>query len=262
MNDEERYLFDLRGYLLLPGVLSKLEIEELNTLIDEQELPEPGETLESQRFNHFLPWGRPFCNLLDHSHVLPYLKDLVDPCLRLDRYYGIYMRSGTSGLPLHSGATPHEREEYFHYHNGSMYNGITTVMWALTGVPYRQGGFVCIPGSHKANYPRPEQYDYTAECVVQVIMQAGDVLIFTSALAHGTHPWSAPFYRRALLFKYAPGHMAWGRGYLNWSAGLKNLLTPQQRQLLEPPYGHRREEIGSDPGSAWKPSWEETAGTD
>jgi hypothetical protein len=258
MNDEERYLFDVQGFLLVPGVLGGDEVATLNRLIDGRDLPEPGETVQSQRFGGFLLWAQPFRDLLDHPRILPYLKELLDPAVRLDHYYGIYMRQGTKGLNLHGGGEPYDRPEYFHYQNGRMYNGLTVVSWALSDAPKDQGGFACIPGSHKANFPCPRPirtYESDPGCVVQVPMHAGDVLIFTEALTHGTHPWNAPFHRRSLLYKYAPGHMAWGAGYQRWPAELPELLTPSQRLLLEPPYSHQRKEIGGDPEAAAKSAY-------
>jgi hypothetical protein len=257
MNDEERYLFDLQGFLVLPGALSPDEVGTLNELIDAQRLPEPGESVQSQRFGGFLGWGQPFRDLLDHPRVMPYLQELLDPAVRLDHYYGIYMRRGTEGLKLHGGGTPYDRPEYYHFRNGQMYNGLTVVTWALSDVPAGQGGFACIPGSHKANYPCPRpirSYESTPGCVAQVPMRAGDVLIFTEALTHGTHPWTAPHQRRSLLLKYCPGHMAWGAGYTRWPAELLEQLTPAQRLLFEGPYFHQRKEIG-DPQGAPRPAY-------
>jgi hypothetical protein len=255
MNDEERYLFDVQGLLVLKGVLTPESVRALNALIDEQRLPEPGEDVQSQRFGGFLRWGQPFRDLLDHPRVLPVLQELLDPALRLDHCYGIYMRQGTSGLRLHGGGTPYDLPEYFHFRNGKMYNGLTVVTWALSEVPPGQGGFACIPGSHKANYACPppiRSYERNPGCVIQVPMEAGDVLIFTEALTHGTHPWTAAHQRRSLLYKYCPGYMAWGAGYKSWPAELHELLTPEQRLLLEPPYENRRRALGApeSPGKA------------
>ena len=251
MDETERYLFDLQGFLLLKRVLSAQEVAALNALIDRQQLPEPGEDVQSQRFGGFLAWGAPFRDLLDHPRVLPYLQELLDPAVRLDHYYGIYMRQGTAGLRLHGGGTPYDLPEYFHFRNGKMYNGLTVVTWALADVPPGEGGFACIPGSHKSNYPCPpaiRSYEQNPGCTIQVPMQAGDVLIFTEALTHGTHPWTAQHQRRSLLYKYCPGYMAWGGGYANWPAEVVEQLTPNQRLLFEPPYENRRKPLG-DPAA-------------
>jgi ectoine hydroxylase-related dioxygenase (phytanoyl-CoA dioxygenase family) len=154
------------------------------------------------------------------------------------------MRAGTNGLPLHGGGEDlDDPSAYFTYRQGRMLNGVTTVSWALTDMAKGQGGFVVIPGSHKSNYPHPEAFDWRAPCVTHVRMRAGDVVIFTGAVAHGTYPWSAPHQRRSLLFKYAPGHLAFSPTYLERSPELAALLTPRQAALLEPPYVYHRPSV-------------------
>jgi hypothetical protein len=236
LSDEQRYMFDLRGYLVLRDVLGAEPLASLNKLIDSQELPSPGDDFSGQIFSGFLAWGQPFLELLDHSAVYPLLRELLGRP-RLDRYYGIRMRSGTSGLPLHGGAMEtSDKSEFYWFRNGQMVNGVVTVSWALTSMLEGEGGFVCMPGSHKSNYLLPDGYDYRSEGVIQVPMAAGDVLVFNGAIVHGTHPWNAAHERRSLLFKYAPGHLAWSRVYLNWSSELADSLSAHQRALLEPPY--------------------------
>src|SRR5277367_1093351 len=114
MNDEERYLFDLQGYLVVEGALSEAEVTTLNRLIDDQGLLAPNEAIDSQRFGGFLNWGQPFRDLLDHPRLLPYLIELLGPAPRLDHAYGIAMRSGTEGLHLHGGGTPYDPGQYYH----------------------------------------------------------------------------------------------------------------------------------------------------
>ena len=245
MSDEELYLFDLRGYLVIEGVLSAAEVAELNRLLDAQQLPPPAESVKSQRFGGFLFWDEPFRTLLDHPRILPYLEVLLGDGFRLDHYYGIHMATDTGGLRLHGGGTPYEPEEYYVFRD-RMYNGLSVVTWALTDAPPEQGGSGCIPGSHKANYPCPpdiRRFERDPGCVIQVPMRAGDVVVFTEALTHGTHPWTAPHERRSLLFKYSPKHLAWGHHDQPWRAELRDLLTERQRRLLEPPYIPERQPI-------------------
>jgi ectoine hydroxylase-related dioxygenase (phytanoyl-CoA dioxygenase family) len=245
MNDEEQYLFDLHGYLVVEGVLSAAEVAALNHLIDAQGLPVPDTVIDSQRFAGFLNWGQPFRDLLAHPRALPYLAALLGPAPRLDHAYGIAMRGGTEGLHLHGGGTPYDPAQYYHYRQGIMYCGLTVLTWALTDAPSGAGGFACIPGSHKSNLPCPSAIRHYERnpggCVVQVPMRAGDLLIFTEALTHGTYPWTAPYHRRALLYKYAPGHLAWGRADAQTST--EEGYTDQQRLLLEPPYVYKRRPV-------------------
>jgi Phytanoyl-CoA dioxygenase (PhyH) len=247
MTDEERYLFDLRGYLVLPQVLGPSEVAALNALIDAQDLAPPDVSVESQRFGGFLAWDARFRDLIDHPRLLPYLKEVLGPALRLDHAYGIKMRAGSPGLNLHGGGTPYDPAQYYHYRNERMYCGLTVVAWALTDALEGHGGFCCVPGSHKSNLPCPREirdYSRDAGCVLPVPMRAGDVLIFTEALTHGTLAWTAPHHRRALLFKYSPGHQTWGRG--NFGEDVRDQATDQQRQLLEPPYVYKRRRFGEE----------------
>jgi len=247
MNDEQLYLFDLQGYLVIEGILTQEEVSELNCLISTQKLPPPSESIESQRFGGFLSWAEPFRSLLDHPQILPHLDVLLGDGFRLDHYYGIHMAKDTAGLRLHGGGTPYEADEYYVFRK-QMHNGLSVVSWALTDAATGQGGFACIPGSHKANYPCPpdiRNFEREHGCVVEVPMQAGDVVIFTEALTHGTHPWKAPHDRRSLLYKYAPKHLSWSHYDPVWRADVRGQLTERQQRLLEPPYVPERQPIVS-----------------
>ena len=72
-------------------------------------------------------------------------------------------------------------------------------------------------------------------------IRAGSVLIFTEALTHGTLDWAAPYERRALLYKYSPGHSAWAQNYY----GLDEYenLTEQQKRILAPPSVGKRPDV-------------------
>jgi ectoine hydroxylase-related dioxygenase (phytanoyl-CoA dioxygenase family) len=64
-------------------------------------------------------------------------------------------------------------------------------------------------------------------------VEAGDAVIFTEALIHGTIPWTADHERLVLLYKYSPGHSAWMRNYYDLSQYTG--LTEQQKRILAPP---------------------------
>lgn len=247
MNEVERYSFDLQGYLILENVLSPTGVAELNRMIDTQNLPEPGLETKGARFGSYLTWGQPFCDLLDHAAIMPYLKAILGDGFRLDHYYGIYMRAGTERLDLHGGNTPYDPPEYYHFRNGEMYNGLTVVAWNLTDTGPEQGGFCCIPGSHKANYPCPaaiKERHIDSGLVVVPEAGAGSVVIFTEALTHGTAPWIAAHQRRSLLYKYSPAQQSWSKTHVQPPEGVT--LTARQRLLFEPPYFHQRRSLFSE----------------
>ena len=244
MNEEERYLFDLRGYLVIEDVLSAAEVAALNRLMDSQELPPPEDDTLSARFGGYLEWGQIYCDLLDHDRIMAYLKAVLGDGFRLDHYYGIYMRAGTESLRLHGGNTPYDPPEYYHFREGRMYNGLTVAAWNLTDTGPTVGGFCAVPGSHKANYPCPRsiQSAHAAhDAVVVPEAPAGSVVIFTEALTHGTAVWTAGYQRRSLLFKYSPGQQSWSASYTKPPANVN--LTARQKLLFEPPYFNARQSL-------------------
>ena len=80
-----------------------------------------------------------------------------------------------------------------------------------------------------------------AHYVFQPEVSAGDALIFNEALIHGTRPWTADQERRALLYKFSPGHSSWSQNYYDPDA--YDNLTEQQARILAPP------SVGSRPDS-------------
>jgi hypothetical protein len=60
-------------------------------------------------------------------------------------------------------------------------------------------------------------------------------------LVHGTMPWRAKHERRALLYKYSPGHSAWSQNY--YDLDQFPALTEQQRRILQPPSVGRRPDV-------------------
>ena len=160
MSPEEKYLFDLWGYVNIEGVLNDEALTELNALIDAQDYPDPvDDNVHSQRFGGFLSWeDDAFRKLLNHPRIMPCLAEIVGPKFRLDHVYGILMIEGNPGGTLHGGGTPYDPSQYYVFRNDRMYNGLTVVSWALTDMLPGHGGFCCIPGSHKSNYPCPSQF--------------------------------------------------------------------------------------------------------
>ena len=90
------------------------------------------------------------------------------------------------------------------------------------------------------------RFERQTDWVVQPAMDAGDVLIFTEALSHGTAVWPADHERRTRLYKYSPPHSTWVKTPYD-PADFPH-ATPRQRRLMAPPTveAHARV-IGDDP---------------
>ncbi|WP_227872190.1 phytanoyl-CoA dioxygenase family protein [Paenibacillus albus] len=226
MNNKERYLFDLQGYLVVENVLSAEQLERMNRIVDEKRsLPE----------DPILGWGEDFRALIDDAKLNPYLNEILGDKYRLDHEYAIIHRKGAPKLGLHGGGTPYDPGQYYTVRNNQIYSGLTVVSYALTDIGPDDGGFCCIPGSHKSSFPTPKEYrDYSdIGPTVHVPQKAGDVLIFTEALTHGTFPWQALHERRSLLYKFTPAMISWAE-YTREQAVLDSLTDAQRERLLSP----------------------------
>jgi ectoine hydroxylase-related dioxygenase (phytanoyl-CoA dioxygenase family) len=131
-----------------------------------------------------------------------------------------------------------------------MWNNLMGVCYQLADIDPGNGGFVCIPGSHKANFDMPEDVrtmEYGQGCYQHIPMKAGDALIFTEALTHGTLPWKATHERRTLLYRYAAGGFvnAKGMNRLEQYCPFYDELTPLQQAIMEPPYNANRADIAA-----------------
>ena len=231
----QRYQLDVQGYLVVPGALRLDEVLGLAAAVAALGLPPPADDLWSQRIGDLLLQGQPFVDLMDHPAALGVLEELHGPATRLDHAYAIRMAPATAGLGLHGGAVPWDPAQYYVHDGDRLRSGLVTLSWALVDHPPGSGGFGCIPGSHRAGLGVPPGAE---ALVVEVPMRAGDLLVFTEALAHCTVPWHGPRQRMALLYKYSPGSSAWS-DWQHLRPLLDRPLTDRQRRLLQPPsVGH------------------------
>ena len=250
LTNEEKFLFDLRGYLVVKNVLDEGECQALVERADAA-WPRQAEDGPLRRFNGISRWHQDFVDLMDHPRLLPYLVELVGSRLRMDHDYCIFMRKHGSRNKLHGGPWRFESDHWYRYHDGTMRNGLTVATWNLTDAGPGDGGFVCVPGSHKTNFlqhmPKDvASFERDADWVVQPSLAAGDVLVFTEALIHGTAEWTADHERRSLLYKYSPPHSSWAK--TPYDADDYPQATPRQRRLMAPPSveAHPRVDEGFD----------------
>lgn len=237
VSDTERYLFDLNGFLVVRDVLGADEVRQLDDVLDRQGLDALDDAARATKLEWLPTFGGPFLDLIDHPRILPYLIEFVDERVRLDHSYGIQMVPGSPGLELHGFPDDRPRNcAWYQVRNGCISAGLTVVSFALTDVSADDGGFVCVPGSHKANFPCPfldEPADRQHPWLTHVELRAGDAVIFTEALTHGSLDWKGPGIRRALFYKYAPGESAWLSH--QWAPHELEPLTPRQRSLVGAP---------------------------
>jgi hypothetical protein len=231
----DRYSFDACGFRVVRGALTHDEVATYNSYLD---AIAPESEADRERREFAMRWvfkiNRGFTTLIDHPAVIALLEEWVDPKLRLDHAYALVHLAGED-VELHGGPSSPGPAAWYQVRSGHISSGLTVVSWALTDCPSGTGGFRCVPGSHKAEFRVDEVApDALHEISVEVEMHAGDAILFTEALVHGSGPWQGPASRRTLVYKYAPGTTTWLSQV--WTDEDRADLSERQRLMTLPPY--------------------------
>ena len=262
MNQDDRYLFDLNGYLVVKEVLSSEEVTTCNAAIDhhidqlkeyERSLAGDSSALAGTEHRHDMggmlswdkPWCEPFRTMLAHPNMVPYLNGVLGEGYRLDHGPGLIAQNqGAEGGTLHHGGAdaPDFSLAYF-FKNDRIYTGLSVVEYMLADEGPGDGGLAVIPASHKANLRCPQEmrlWEAYQEHVLEVNLKAGDAIIFTETLTHGTLPWTAAHQRRALLYKFSPGVLAFSGGShsIDYAEYIEE-MGPESRAVMEAPHYRR-----------------------
>ena len=262
MTEEQKYLFDVAGYLVVEDVLSHDDCERrIDSLHELRETPrdqlprgvshyEPG--VGEIGFGDLPSIGPLFADLIDLPPVIDILTEIIGPQLRLEIAYALIRRKGFAGLSLHGGGGGVDPHFMYRHFNGQIFAGHTVVAFNLTDVSEEEGGFVCVPGSHNSHFPTPDGMSAFKDGKIDnsalrsVPCKAGSVVIFTEALAHGAAPWNSDRDRVSLFYKYNHAGMKW-RAYWPTKEALER-MTPAQRLFYSEVAADPRREPTVHPG--------------
>ena len=220
MSDEQKYTFDLKGWITLPGLLDEEQLDTIRThqmkfLYERDSLP-----LEEQD-NH----GGPSQILLDHPEVVGVLNEILshqglatEDCygFRFDHTYTSHRQTG------HDRFNPHGGGGYFNFSGnshiyqmqmGRIHAGLTRVVWELNEVEEGDGGTMFLSGSHKSAFPRPPALSKRDSPLWESYScPAGSIIIFTEALCHTGTLWTNETRDRLCLFTcYNTINAKWGK---------------------------------------------------
>eukprot|EP00929_Paragymnodinium_shiwhaense_P090278 TRINITY_DN50434_c0_g1_i1.p1 TRINITY_DN50434_c0_g1~~TRINITY_DN50434_c0_g1_i1.p1 ORF type:complete len:333 (-),score=52.54 TRINITY_DN50434_c0_g1_i1:131-1129(-) len=269
LTPEERFFFDLNGFIILRGVLSPQEVKAANAAIDahKQDIcermgelrntkagsPLSGDGKSGRRdLAGIMEWpGQDsvvFKSLLAHPKLVPYLLELLGDGYRMDHLpFVILQNKGSEGFSLHGGPLNAKGKLnptlQYRCEDGAFYNSLMAMSVQLSDHGPGDGGFCAVRGSHKMKFPMPAAFQHGEafqEHLYQPVTKAGDVVFFSEATVHGAMPWTADHERRVALYRFAPCTSAYGRAYYpEWPSAMLEGLTPAQRAVLEPPYALR-----------------------
>ncbi len=245
LTDEQRYAFDLRGWLLVPGVLDQAEVEAAREYI--VRLHEDPETLAEHERS---PLAGPCQHLIDHPVVVAFMNEFVyhpftdglkTPPLGNQQCYGFRMEfsfsqvreTGDGHFAPHNGngmmRVPGDHHTY-HAFPGQAHTCLTRALWELGAVEPGGGGTLFVSGSHKSAFTAPASlgerdspFWESYEC------PAGSVLFFTEAVTHSSDIWRQRTPRVAIFNSYNTIGSKWH----NWDPHPQLLeQMPAMRQTL------------------------------
>ena len=244
MTPEQKFFFDLKGWILLPSVLSAAEIEEMKA-----------EVYAGAKRGYEGALQR----LLDHPSIVGILSELLgeEPFLTDDGYNfrcessfitvrepgWSKMERGDTGMP-HVVRPPQQANAMRYQVAGSkIFAGLTRVVWELEEVRAGQGGTSFLSGSHKAQFSyggpdpfRPNISESPWEASMRAAMEdyscpPGSVVIFTESLIHAANDWTNQTNPRCAIFNcYNSLWAQWHR--LNLSHECIEAMPPKRRSLF------------------------------
>ncbi len=260
LSDEEKWRFDLHGYIVLKGAVESQEVRRMVDLCDQwharpdEDLPAPLQTYRDagtkettpRSINNIEYVDPVFDRLILNREIMRAVVDLTGQC---PQHLGSALTRNTrdsDDIPFHGGSSGALRNPANDYQagDGRVFATFLNAAVSLVDVP-TGSGFVCIPGSHKGYFPKPEYVDiYHGPPVVDnVSVAAGDVVLFTEALCHGARKWASDEPRRTVFVRY-------GTSYASWSPGkgpleeYRERISPELYELKQmASHNHRKEVV-------------------
>ena len=192
MTDDQRFIFDLKGWICIPNVLSETQTNAVRQhIIQLKTDPESIDPLERYSL------AGPAQVLLDQPVVVGVLREILesdrsDECygFRCENSFSVIRRKGQAGPGPHGGHWhgPHGYRVY----RDRIYSGLTRVVWELNPVQPGDGPTAFISGTHKMNFSLPEAYStHDSPLLETYSCPAGSVVIFTKNTTHAGMTWNS-----------------------------------------------------------------------
>ena len=207
LTEDQRYLFDTRGWLLIPGVLSESEIQEMREFCYRLK-QEPRSIPEHHRYSI----GGSLETLTDHPVVCGFMNEFLASAYANENCYGFRLEGTflTIRANGHDAFRPHGgrgmlnfpgNSHTYHLHYDKAHSGLTRVVWELNPVQKGCGGTMFLTGSHKGAFPAPKSTeDRNSALWEDYTCPAGSVLIFTEAITHTGAKWTDETVDRIAIF--------------------------------------------------------------
>ena len=235
LTDKQKKQWREDGYLVLKGILSSEEIENLTAVVDQMYeahlqqpdvKPEAGLDRRNVMEEHDI-----FVDLMDHPATFPIALELMSPYIHLSMSEVIVRPTDPEGKGLlHTDGG--QAMQQIRVSESSLPFQIK-FQYFLTDLPEPDmGNFTVVPGSHNRPFPEGgfEEGPYISEAL-PLCVEAGDVAIFPHAMWHGFVANRSDKPRKTLIYCYVHQCMR-AFDFEKASPELLERCTPRQRRLI------------------------------
>jgi ectoine hydroxylase-related dioxygenase (phytanoyl-CoA dioxygenase family) len=260
LTEEEKWHFDIQGYVILRQAVTPQDVQRMLELADrwhamqDSELPAP---VSSYRDTSTKPTSPRSINNVEYAdEVFDRLclnKEIMRLVLALTdnspQHSGIGFARNTTetdDLPFHGGVSGgiHHPANDYQAADGKVFATFLNAGVSLVDVPAGTG-FVCIPGTHKAYFPKPDHVDIYCgpPIVANPTVKAGDVVLFTEALCHGSRKWTEEWPRTTAFVRYTTSYASWSPGGGPMEE-YRDRISPDLYELKQPAsFRHRKKVV-------------------
>jgi len=212
MTEEEKFRFDLTGFLVRPAIIAPDEVaaivDQINRIHNDPESLPP---------EHRGVPGGPSSLLIDHPQVVDVLHEVIGPDVRLEGCGAVSRKKGERHGELHGGG-PQQADPIFGYRvkNGRIHAGMVRVIFELTDIALEDQSTHFLVGSHKSELPMHEDHmsledGKRSDFLVSYECPAGSAVFFTENLCHAGPVWQRDTPRIAILHAYSHLATHWHR---------------------------------------------------
>lgn len=259
------YLFDLNGYLILKNALVPQDLKEMNQWVEDHWDQVEGKRRSKDQvegtwiggvethtysgpdgcnFQNIIEGGAVFRRLINYPVWIGHCRRWINPINGISIHENLLNVRGPGGyIGIHGGgAIPLCYLTFRQENTGEWMVGQINVIGALGDVGPGDGPTSLIPGSHKSAMKHPkltEQYYRSDDAagnqlgMEELYLEAGDVLMFTDAITHGSAARTNEGYRRTTLVRYSPRFLR-SRFHYVPSRELWENLDEEQRNIIDP----------------------------
>ena len=260
------YLFDLNGYIVVKKAIDPADLQAMNQWVDDHWQYVEGQRRQGDQngawigqvethtyseadgcnFQNIIEGGPVFRKLINYPAWTDHCRRWINPANGLSIHENLLNVRGQGGyIGIHcGGATPVCYMTFRQENTGEWLVGQINVISALRDIGPGDGATTLIPGSHKSAMRHPmlngQHQVYRSDDAAgnqvgmkELYLDAGDVLMFTDAITHGSAARTNPGYRRILLYRYSPRFLR-SRFHYVPSRELLDGLDEEQRKIIQP----------------------------